>query len=563
MNIRVGKPLVAASKIGDENVRAWRELQPLVEDEAVRTDLDRRVVRQGWRRLYRGYGDADRRFDDVLERLPEGDPLRADAMIGQERLRTSFGSLLKEYIPLAAKRDRYRTASMFDGSTPMEGAEQIDNVLKRRDQALEQAEAMLVVLEADLPTDQEEDATAQNSGAGGGGGEPQVFAEATSEDPVLPFPPLELDRVDTMMQWVGAGDEARELVGMLHLDYQDGCDTLATTYQAAMDVIEENEELGDWRAKRRARRDLRAQTSESLRLLEETLFSDIELSLADDAARDRLQQVRIAFEHARRRQAMARDDWSLRRQSEAMLDLSVLVLDQSAAELPLQQRSAVIEALVRSDRSAEGVLDELGTQIEAVQLLESRMYGREASELDPEVQERVRSNWQQRRAKVGELASSLATINRSGSDRIADAMGPVTGEAFREAYRKAAFPDLFEGEDEVNEAFQRAAAIATLTDQQRRQLQDLQIRHVTLFGQLTDELIRLRSDNDIQISSWPPNSDSMNLAMRNEQLRYRRGQVAARSMAELAVLLGPDQWELVSDLQEQSESRGRQRGQFR
>ena len=175
----------------------------------------------------------------------------------------------------------------------------------------------------------------------------------------------------------------------------------------------------------------------------------------------------------------------------------------------------------------------------------------------------MRSNWQQRRAKVGELASSLATINRSGSDRIADAMGPVTGEAFREAYRKAAFPDLFEGEDEVNEAFQRAAAIATLTDQQRRQLQDLQIRHVTLFGQLTDELIRLRSDNDIQISSWPPNSDSMNLAMRNEQLRYRRGQVAARSMAELAVLLGPDQWELVSDLQEQSESRGRQRGQFR
>jgi hypothetical protein len=345
------------------------------------------------------------------------------------------------------------------------------------------------------------------------------------------------------------------------MDYMASCTVLARTHADAVQAVDADESLTDWRMKRRAKRSRREEVTEEMRALENTLFADLEVGINNEAVRTRLREVRGAFERARQRQSMAREDWSLRSQPESVIDLTVLVLGQDPEVLTVEQRAEVLGQVIAADRRAEDTLEELGDLIERVQLLESRMYGREASELDADVQVQIRTSWQQRREKVGASAKLLAQLNRDGSDAIAEAMGPLAGEAFRDAYRHAAFPDLFEGEDQVSKAFNDALSLVSLADDQRRHVQDLQVRHVSTWSELTDELIRLRADNDIQINSWPPSGESMHLAMRNEQLRYRRGQVAARSLAELAVLLEPEQRSLVPALQESKQSgRRRRRG---
>lgn len=554
----------AAARIGSENVRAWRELQPLLVDQSVRFDLDRRVVKTGWRRLRRGVYAADARFAKVLDLLPPDDLRRLDAQVGQERLRSGFQSLLVEYIPVAAKRDTFRTAAMLQSKGTFDGQAHIDAILRRREALVDQAEALLTVLEVDLIAQDEskEQSGKGGSGAGKGGGGSDGKAALAKLDPTpadLPLAPLEVERLQSMLQWVNADNEAVSLVGVLHMDYYAACTGLARTSAEATKAIDDDETLTDWRMKRRAKRTHREQVMEDMQALENTLFGDLEVGIDNETVRLRLADVRGAFERARQRQAMAREDWSLRSQPESIIDLTVLVLGQDPATLTAEQRADVLEQVIGADRQAEGTLAELGDLIERVQLLESRMYGREASELDADVQEQIRASWQQRREKVGKSAKVLAQINRDGSDAIAQAMGPLEAEVFRDAYRREAFPDLFEGEDQVGKAFSEALALVSLGDDQRRRVQDLQIRHVSTWSALTDELIRLRADNDIQINSWPPSGESMHLAMRNEQLRYRRGQVAARSLAELAVLLEPEQRTMVPELQKSKRS-GRRGG---
>jgi len=556
----------AAARIGAENVRAWRELQPLLLDDSARFDLDRRVVKTGWRRLRRGVYAADARFDKVLDLLPPDDLRRLDAEVGQERLRSGFDSLLVEYIPVVAKRDTFRTADMLQSKGTFDGQEHIDAIMGRRTTLVDQAEALLTVLEVDLiAQDESKEASDKGgkdggSGKGGGGSDgKKALAKVDAKPADLPLAPLEVERLQSMLQWVNADNKAVLLVGVLHMDYDAACTGLAQTSAEATKVIDDDETLTDWRMKRRAKRTHREQVMEDMQALENTLFADLEVGIDDETVRLRLADVRGAFERARQRQAMAREDWSLRSQPESIIDLTVLVLGQDPATLTAEQRADVLEQVIGADRQAEGTLAELGDLIERVQLLESRMYGREASALDADVQEQIRASWQQRREKVGKSAKVLAQINRDGSDAIAQAMGPLEAEVFRDAYRREAFPDLFEGEDQVGKAFSEALALVSLGDDQRRRVQDLQIRHVSTWSALTDELIRLRADNDIQINSWPPSGESMHLAMRNEQLRYRRGQVASRSLAELAVLLEPEQRTMVPELQKSKRS-GRRAG---
>lgn len=543
----VSKPVQAsAAVLATENVRAWRELEPLLGQDD-RFDVNRRVIKKAWRRLRSKVYSQDDRFTVVLDLLPKDDPRRGDALGGRERLRSGFGSLVTEYIPLKAKQDRYRTFDMLKNSLTLTGQDRIDAIMERRTVLVEQAEALLTVLEADLPQQEDEAQGTAKAEAGGEGEGPQAKLEAAMAD--LPLQPLDPERLQQMLLWADTPDDAVALVGVLHMDYMASIEAMAKENQTAKKAIAEAKTEADWRERRRARRAQREVAMDTMRSHEDILFENLELSIADGVARDRLARIRSAVERSRRRQAMAREDWSMRSQSESVIDLTVMVLSQSPSDLSPEARAAVLEQLLAYDHRVEGTLDALDDMLGRAQLLESRMYGKEAAKMDPEIQVKVRESWRKRRAEVGELTGELATLNREGSTDIAAAMGPIEGETLLETYRQAAYPDLFKDKDDVKEAFASALSIETLGDEQRRKVEDLRLRHSSNWSRLTDELISLRSDTAVRKNAWPPNRESLTLALRNEQLRFRRGQVASRSLAELSVLLNDDQRGQVPALQ--------------
>ena len=544
----VSKPIqAAAASLAAENVRAWRELEPLLNDED-RFDVNRRVIRKGWRRLRSKVFSQDDRFTEVLDLLDKDDPRRGDALSGRERLRTGFASLLTEYMPLKAKQDRYRTFAMLQDDVKLDGADRIDAIMERRDVLEAQAEALLTVLEADLPGQDEDDVEIAQAGNGGGASEGPVAMSGSSTSQ-LPVEPLDRERLQQMLQWADTPEDAISLVGVLHMDYMDSIATLTDDHVAAKERISEETTGSNWRERRVSNRAQRKVAMQAMGALEDTLFEDLELGIADDTARNRLSSIRSAVERSRRRQAMAREDWSMRTQSESVIDLTVIVLSQPPADLTPEVRAAVLKQLLAYDDRVEGTLDALEDMLRRAQLLESRLYGKEAAEMDPEIQAKVRESWQKRRAEAGALIGELAMLNRRGSTDIAEAMGSLEGETLLETYRQAAYPDLFKDADDVKEAFVSALSIQSLGDEQRRKVEDLRMRHVSNWGRLTDELISLRSDSITRKDAWPPSRESLTLALRNEQLRFRRGQIASRSLAELSVLLNPDQRGQVPALQ--------------
>ncbi len=537
----------AAALISAENQRAWRELEPLLEEASVE-GIRRRVLRKAWPRLARSLFQLDSRFERVLEQLPESDPRRADVLDGQERLQSGLTSLLAEYAPIVEKQRRYRSIQQFDSASKLEGADRIEAIMERRERLEEQAGALLLVLEADMPDSHDHGKKDQSIAGGGadGGSDGLVVAEATID---LPVEPLELERLQNLLRWIDATDSSRLLAEVLHDDYLSSCRTLSTQHAADLKAIADDETKENWRDRRTARRAQRTLTINALRAHEDVLFGDLDVSLEGDTHRKRLDQIRGAVERSRSRQAMAKSDWAMRGMPESTIDLTTLVLSLPSDELDAQTRSGVLEQLLAYDRRVSGTLEELQSVLDSVQLLESRMYGKEAAEQDADVQARIRSSWERRRASASELAGDLTTLNRDSSEQIADAMPDVMRGDLLDTYRRAAYPDLFKGESTIGSAFEEALAIETLGDDQRRRVQDLRMQHATTWSALTDELIELRSNGDVGMQTFPPSPQSMNLALRNEQLRFRRGQVAQRYLAELMVVLQPDQRAMVPSLQ--------------
>jgi hypothetical protein len=247
---------------------------------------------------------------------------------------------------------------------------------------------------------------------------------------------------------------------------------------------------------------------------------------------------------------MSKGDWAMRSQPEASIDLTTLVLSMPSSHLDAATRANVLEQLLAYDDEVSATLDDLQPALDSVQLLESRLYGKQAAEQDPAVQAKIRSSWERRRATVAELAGGLTDLNKRGSDRIAAAMPESARGEMLDLYRRAAYPDLFTGETSIGTAFEEALSLQTLGDDQRRRVQELRMQHATTWSTLTDQLIALRSNSDAGMKTFPPSPETMNMALRNEQLRFRRGQVAQRYLAELVVVLNPDQRAMVPSLQE-------------
>jgi len=537
---------LAAAAISAENQRAWRELEPLLEGESAQ-GMRRRVLRKGWPKLARSLFQLDSRFKRVLEHLPESDPRRADVLDGQERLQSGLRSLLAEYAPIIEKQRRYRSIRQFDSASTLEGADRIEAIMERRKRLEEQAGALLLVLEADMP-DSDDGEKGQSVAGGGadGGSDGLMVVEATID---LPVDPLELERLQNLLQWIDAADSSMMLAEVLHDDYLSSCRTLSTQHEADLEAIAKDETKENWRDRRTARRAQNTSTIDALRAHEDVLFGDLDVSLESDADRKRLDQIRGAVERSRSRQAMAKNDWAMRGMPESTIDLTTLVLSLPSDKVDAATRAGVLEQLLAYDRRVSGTLEELQSVLDSVQLLESRMYGKEAAEQDADVQARIRSSWERRRASASELAGDLTTLNRDSSEQIADVMPDVMRDDLLDTYRRAAYPDLFKGESTIGSAFEEALAIETLGDDQRRRVQDLRMQHATTWSALTDELIELRSNGDVGMQTFPPSPQSMNLALRNEQLRFRRGQVAQRYLAELIVVLQPDQRAMVPSLQ--------------
>ena len=541
-----------AAAVAAENVRAYWKLQDVLGPEAAR-EVRRRFVRGGFR-------DADDGIATVrsqLVRLRELDlspSANAEADAAMVKLDESWDALLKSMLPVINSQRKFRSLAQLEGDQPLVGEDRMEGLVARLDTIRLAAENVTDRYSDELDLAKKRDAEEEKQAAGGGGKEEGEATAAALK--VIRVEPIGGDQLQRIGQWMGADAGGLELMGALHADYEtEAMSLLVSSGQATIDQKEniDFDEGQSWREWQRVQSEQRAKAGEALAEIEAVLFEDMALALPESVDRDHINRIHNAMMRSRRRAAMAQDDWSMRRHNEAVIDLTVIILETAPAKLDGAQRKTVMDALIAYDNSVDGPLENLKGRMEKVKDLEGRLWG-SGEDYEPEVRQAIRRRWETRREELGEALGELAMLNRDQADAVFDALPHEISWSMRDAYDRQAFPRIFEDGRAADEAINAVMALE-LTSEQQRQAEDLASNYRQSWRELTKVMVDRRKEGTPRMT-FPPSRDSMATELEMAQIRYRRAQLDQRMLAQLELVLDPSQSATIPELQ-LSDGRGK------
>jgi len=533
----------ASAALSRENLKALRAMLEVLPAEA-RRDVRRRFIKSGYFQVGEGVFEARNNLVRLLE-LHADQPEAVELQDGINALDTSFDSLALNYMQALATQRKLRSFAQLEGAEPLEAMDQVDNFDRRREQVVERATAVLApFMQAKIDAEAEK---ANKSGSSGDSGETMSRASAIAKSGSAP---LNADQVQQFGRWLGADAAAIDLMVVLHGDYEDKANTLLETQGRAIAAVRKDPDL-KYVARRTIRREKAAEASKAVDELEAALFEDLALALPESIERSRISRIRAALQRSRRRHLLTQDQWAMRQQGEATIDLAAMILATDPSSIDPTQRTAVLDALISYDEAVVALVDELADRIEASRSLESRMWGQDSKDLDPEVRRAIRKRWQERRSEVTETANQLAQLNRSMAEEIFDTLPEEAGGTLRDAYERAAYPEIF-GTDRVVDLAVEEVLAGELTPEQRQKVES----RADSYRQEWHTLARSMVDAKRAAGSgrmFPPTRPAMESQLLIQRLRYRRAQLDERTMVQIELMLDPAQAAVIAAFVDGSE----------
>ena len=165
----------------------------------------------------------------------------------------------------------------------------------------------------------------------------------------------------------------------------------------------------------------------------------------------------------------------------------------------------------------------------------------------------MRKRWQSRRSEVTEVADELALFNREAADGVFAAVPDQASWSLRDAYERAAYPDIFRDEQAVDPALSQLQEIG-LSPEQQQKVERRATAYRASWLQLTREMVQLKRDSPGGGGMFPINRDRMESGLTMARLKYRRGQLDERTMAQLELILEPSQIAAVAAFADAEES---------
>jgi hypothetical protein len=431
---------------------------------------------------------------------------------------------------------KWRTVAQLEGDEPLVAADRVELLDRRREKIAERATAVAARF-GEAAVDAKKIA-ASKSGAGGGG-EPMSREDAIAKSRSAA---LTQEQVQQFGRWLGADEAGIDLMVVLHGDYEDKANTLLEKLGREIASVRRDPELG-YAARRKARREKAEESSKAVDALEASLFDDLALALPESIERSRIDRIRTAMQRSRQRQRLTQDEWGMRRQGEVTIDLAAMILASDPSSIDRSHRGAVLDALIAYDEAVVGLVDELAERLEAARSLEGRMWGEEAQDLDPEVRKAIRTRWQKRRGDVADTADQLARLNRSMAEEIFDTLPEEAGGTLRDAYERAAYPDIF-GQDRVVDKAVKEVLAGELSPEQRQQVESRADAYRQEWLTLARSMVEARRAAGSG-RMWPPTREGMNSQLLIQRLRYRRAQFDQRTLVQLELLLDPAQAAII------------------
>ncbi|MDP6479479.1 MAG: hypothetical protein QGI75_05490, partial [Phycisphaerales bacterium] len=429
----LSKPLQeAAASASRENLRALRSVLDVVPEDVGR-DIRGRFIKGGYHQVGRGVQDARSTLVGLLKKHAD-QPEAAEIQDGIVALDAAFDSIAMSYMEALAAQRKLRTFAQLEGEVPMEAEDRVEALRTRGEKIAEQA---MKIVERFAETEKESEEVAESKAGGGGGTMSREDAIAKTD-----VSALTAEQVEQFGRWLGADAEAIQLMAILHRDYEDKVNAELEQRGRAMVALFPDFDQG-YAARRKMTREKKVEATKSVDAMETVLFDDLALALPDSIDRSRIERIRTSLQRSRRRHRMSQDDWLMRQQVEASIDLAAMILATDPTHIDPSERTIVLDTLIAYDEAVVAPVDELAKRMEAVRTLEERMWSDEHEEYDPEVRQALRKRWTKRRADISEAAEELAQLNRSMAEEIFAAVPEETSGMLRAAYERAAYPEIF------------------------------------------------------------------------------------------------------------------------
>ena len=308
--------------------------------------------------------------------------------------------------------------------------------------------------------------------------------------------------------------------------------------------------------------DAQVQTVEDLNAADEAFFNDLALMLSETASAEQLDRVRLARERRLYRQLPNQFSFGFpgTESAESLVDLSALVEDCEIDAVKTDAIDALVQEYEKAitdtfrNRYKVGLVSQR-QQIEAMGELRRRQQEGDtdgAIALGMEYQQTM----QDVQKPVQEANKEITALNRDTLELIMATLDDRSAHAFRSAYRRAAYPNVYNQPDSGEKYLDAAMKLRKLTDDQRLEIDLYRLEYQPVYEGLCNRMIEAQPQFGLNIGFGDPAAmqEYMQSQQKLEVIKFDRSELNAQARRRLRRILTPEQLARIGLAQEEAPS---------
>ena len=388
--------------------------------------------------------------------------------------------------------------------------------------------------------------------------------------PVGPAVAISTYELERYVDKLNLTDEQRAVVQLLHEEYRSKYAEHAK--QQAQKAQEEQRAL--FNATRGGQRamasidfqfwmqDAQDRTIKDLDVADEAFFSDLALMLGENAPTEQLDRLRLARQ--RRLFGQRPNQFAFgfpgTESNETSVDLSALVDDSELDAVKTDDIDALLRAYEKTITGAFRNRYEAGLVAQRRRTEAMAEMMRRQQEGDMEDAMAFGMEYQQMMQDIGktvqESEEEITQLNRDTLQEITAALDERSARKFRAAYRRKAFPNIYNESNSGERHLEAASKLGKLTDDQRLAIELHRVEYQPVYEDLCNQMVEILSQSTGRPNFTDPGQikDYMQQQQKLEVIKFDRSELNAKARRRLRQILTPEQLMRIGLPPEESES---------
>ncbi len=368
--------------------------------------------------------------------------------------------------------------------------------------------------------------------------------------PVVAISAHELDRYAEKLRLT---DEQQAVVQLLHEEYRSKYAEQAK--QQAQKAQEELLALQDdpsGRARidiQRWIQDTQDRTVKALDAADEAFFRDLALVLSETAPTEQLDRLRLARQRRLLGQRPNQYPFGFpgTESNESSVDLSALVDDSEIDAVKTDDIDALLKGYEKTITGAFRNRYEVGlvAQRRQTEAMAEMMRRRQEGDTDGAIalSMEYQQTLQDVRKLVEEADKVITQLNRDTLQQIIAALDDRSARKFRAAYRRKAFPNVYNEPNSGEKYLEAALKLRKLSDDQRLAIELHGVEYQPVYENLCNQMVEIQSQSSIGGGFSDPGymQEYMQRQQKLEVIKFDRSELNAQARRRLRQILTPEQ----------------------